>query len=442
MKKIFIKMIIAFSLVVLSVSCSQKNLTNNQKGQNEIANSYENYDSGCCGSDEPVDNKQLNDKYDDFNVILNKAKGKTVNFYGWGGSELVNNWIDNELAPYAKKNYDIIVNRVPMNIDEILNLLITDKENNNQNGNIDLIWINGENFASAKEKNLLYGPFTQYLPNFKKYINSDDDEIKYDFATNIDGYESPYSKAQLVFMYDSNKISNPPKSAIELLEYCKEHQGRFTYEALPGFNGSAFVRNIIYETVGYEKLSKLDKNTTKDELKNIIEPAIDYLKQLNQYLWQEGKTFPATNEIVDSMFMDGVIDFSISYDPYHVAAMIENGQYKNSIKSFIFDNGTIGNTNYVAIGFNSKNKEAAMCLADAILSVDMQSSKMSPKIWGTIPVLDNNKLSENEKKIFNNVDIGIGTLPQDELLSKRKPELPAYLVTMIEEIWNEEVVSK
>ena len=140
--------------------------------------------------------------------------------------------------------------------------------------------------------------------------------------------ESPYSKAQLVFMCDSDKISNHPKSVIELFYYCKEHQGLFTYEALPGFTGSAFVQNIIYELVGYEKLSKLDKNIKKDALKKIIEPAIVYLKQLNKYLWQEGKTFPATNEIVDSMFMDEVIDFSISYDPYHVAAMIENGQIK------------------------------------------------------------------------------------------------------------------
>ena len=142
------------------------------------------------------------------------------------------------------------------------------------------------------------------------------------------------------------------------------------------------------------------------------------------------------------MFMDGTIDFSMSYDPYHVSSMIENGQYKNTVKSFVFDNGTIGNTNYVAIGFNSSNKEGAMCVADAILSVEMQSSKMSPKIWGTIPVLDNDKLTNEEKNIFDNVDIGIGSLSQDVLLEKRKPELPVYLVTMIEEIWSEEVVAK
>lgn len=375
-------------------------------------------------------------------TLYNQATGTTVNFYGWGGNELVNSWIDNTLSPYVKDNYGIILNRVPMNIDEILSRLVLDKTNKKENGNIDLIWINGENFASAKENGLLYGPFTDKLPNFKKYVNPDDEEIKYDFATSIDGYESPYAKAQLVFIYDSERVTAIPKSADELLSYCKANPKKFTYEALPGFTGSAFVRNIIYEKVGYDKLANLDKTVTKDQVKEIIKPAISYLLELNKYLWEEGRTFPATNEIADQMFMDGVLDFAISYDPYHVSSLIDSGQYKNTCKSFVFDNGTIGNTNYVAIGFNSSNKEGAMCVADAILSVPMQASKMDPKVWGAMPVLDNNKLSKEEIKIFEDTPIGIGALSQKELLEKRIPELPAYLVTIIEEIWQEEVLGK
>lgn len=422
MKK-FLKLV--FNILIVFIVCISCNMTTSNDEVSNIKNEKE----------EQID-------YSDWDKVLNKSKGSTVNFYGWGGSELVNSWIDTKLTPYVKQHYDINLNRVPMNIDEILSLLNSEKTNKVENGAVDLIWINGENFASAKENGLLFGPFTDYLPNFNKYIDKNDDEIKYDFATSIDGYESPYSKAQLVMIYDSEKITNPPVSADALLDYVKQNKYRFTYEALPGFTGSAFVRNLLYEKVGYEKLSKLDKNITKNELKSIIEPGLEYMRELNKYLWQEGKTFPNTNEIVDSMFMDGTIDFSMSYDPYHVSSMIENGQYKNTVKSFVFDNGTIGNTNYVAIGFNSSNKEGAMCVADAILSVDMQSSKMSPKIWGTIPVLDNDKLTNEEKNIFDNVDIGIGSLSQEILLEKRKPELPAYLVTMIEEIWSEEVVAK
>ncbi len=59
-----------------------------------------------------------------------------------------------------------------------------------------------------------------------------------------------------------------------------------------------------------------------------------------------------------------------------------------------------------------------------------------------IPVLDNSKLSKEQKASFDGVDLGKGTIPQDELLSKRLPEMPAELVPIIEEIWTEEVAGK
>ena len=46
------------------------------------------------------------------------------------------------------------------------------------------------------------------------------------------------------------------------------------------------------------------------------------------------------------------------------------------------------------------------------------------------------------KEAFDSVEIGEGVIPQDELLSKRLPEMPAELVPIIEEIWQEEVVGK
>ena len=42
-----------------------------------------------------------------------------------------------------------------------------------------------------------------------------------------------------------------------MLTFCQENPGKFTYEAPPGFTGSAFVRNIIYEICGYEAVAAL-----------------------------------------------------------------------------------------------------------------------------------------------------------------------------------------
>lgn len=102
--------------------------------------------------------------YADWEAVLEAARGTNVTFYGWGGNELVNNWIDDTLAPYCKATYDITVERVPMDIDMILNKLAGDKAAENDQGSIDLIWINGENFATAKENGLLLGPSANTCP--------------------------------------------------------------------------------------------------------------------------------------------------------------------------------------------------------------------------------------------------------------------------------------
>lgn len=57
-----------------------------------------------------------------------------------------------------------------------------------------MIWINGENFYSAKDNGLLYGPFTHKLPNMEAYVDLEDPETLNDFCMPIEGYEAPYAK--------------------------------------------------------------------------------------------------------------------------------------------------------------------------------------------------------------------------------------------------------
>ena len=39
--------------------------------------------------------------------IVEQAKGTKVAFYGWGGDENRNNWLNGTVADYLKENYDI-----------------------------------------------------------------------------------------------------------------------------------------------------------------------------------------------------------------------------------------------------------------------------------------------------------------------------------------------
>lgn len=403
--------------------------------------------TGCSGekdiADSPKDSRNgiVSQEFDpnaDFDTIIEQAKGKTVRFYGWGGDENRNRWLNLTVAPILKEKYDITLEVVGMDIDNILAKLAGEKQAGLKEGTIDMIWINGENFYSAKENGLLFGPFAEQLPNFKKYIDGDDEEVKNDFGFPIEGYEAPYGKAQMVFINDSAITEETPRNTEEFMEYCKKYEGKVTYPALPDFTGSAFVRTLIYDIVGYEQF--LDMEADKEVVKEAIEPALEYLRELNKYLWNQGKTFPATSGEVDNMFQDGELVMTMSYGPYAVAVGIENGTYTHTTRTFLFDNGTVGNTNYIAIANNSPNKAAAMVAINEIISADIQATQFEE--LRTLPVISYDKLSTEEKARFDNVDIGEGVLPQDELLNKRLPEMPANIVPIIEEIWLEEVVGK
>ncbi|MBQ7895741.1 MAG: ABC transporter substrate-binding protein [Oscillospiraceae bacterium] len=386
----------------------------------------------------PVESNVFNLDDATWEQILEEAKGTTVTFYGWGGDELRNNWLDTIGADYMKEHYDITYQNVGMNIDEILAKLSAEKEAGSTEGSIDMIWINGENFFSAKENGLLYGPFTQRLPNTEKYIDTEAPETLADFCMPIENYEAPYGKAQMVMYNDSAVTPETPASAEEFMEYCKKYPGKVTYPALPDFTGSAFVRNLIYEICGWEQFQTMEADY--DTVKAAIEPALEYLRELNPYLWNQGKSFPESSTTVDSMFCDGQLVMNMGYGPFAVASGIEQGKYTETTRTFVFDKGTIGNTNYMAIAFNSPNKAGAMVCINAMISAELQLS-MYEELKG-LPVTDPDKLSPEEAAAFDAVEIGKGVLTSTELLTHRLPEMPAKLVPVIEQIWLDEVVGK
>lgn len=387
----------------------------------------------CGGSSKEID--LSNASWDE---ILAAAKGTTVTFYGWGGDENRNNWLNTTVADYVKENYDITLEVVGMNIDEILAKLSGEKQAGSTKGSIDMIWINGENFYSAKDNGLLWGPFTHKLPNMEAYIDLEDPETLNDFCMPIDGYEAPYAKAQMVMYADTAVTPDLPASAEELLQFAKANPGKVTYPALPDFTGSAFVRNIIYEICGWEQFQTMEADY--DTVKAAIEPALDYLRQLNPYLWNEGRTFPDSSTTVDAMFADGELVMNMSYGPFSVASGIADGTYTETTQTFVFDKGTIGNTNYMAIGFNSPNKAGAMVVINAIISGQIQLTQYAQ--LRELSVVATDKLSGDEKAAFDAVDLGQGILTQAELLAHRLPEMPASLVPIIEDIWLNEVVGK
>ncbi len=389
--------------------------------------------SSAAGSAEEID-------YADWDAVLAAAKGQTVTWYGWGGSQPRNAWIEDSLAPALKEKYDITLELVGMDINDILTQLSGDKQAGTAEGTIDFIWINGENFYTAKDNGYLWGPFTQYLPNFNDYVDAASPEVAYDFGSPTEGFEAPYGKTQMEMWVNSDAVPAPPATVEEFKAFCEANPGKVTYPQPGDFTGTAFISTLISGVIGaeeFEKLSMMEEPTT-EEVRAIIEPGLEYLRSLNPSLWNQGQTFPADSTTLATMYADGEVIMNMGYgDPQ---ALVDDGALPASTKPFIFSTGTVGNSNFMAIAENAPHKAAALVAINEVLSPEMQLEQF--EVLGNLTVLDMAKLPEADQKAFDDVQLGSAQLPAAELLSHRVTEAAGPVIPIIEQLWLDEVVGK
>ena len=148
----------------------------------------------------------------DWQSLERQARGETVYFNAWGGEPRTNNYL-NWVSELMLERYDITVQHVKVSdtAEAVSKVVAQRQAGNDDNGSIDLLWINGENFAALKENDLLYGPWAESLPNFK-LVNADRfPEMREDFTVPTQGFESPWTRSQLVFYYDTQWLAEPPQ---------------------------------------------------------------------------------------------------------------------------------------------------------------------------------------------------------------------------------------
>jgi putative spermidine/putrescine transport system substrate-binding protein len=386
----------------------------------------------ACSTDK-VTNKGI-EEFDTWNEVVEEGRDKEVTIFMWGGNENINRFMDSYVADHMKETYNITLNRVPMNAPDYLAKLINEKKTDTNKGTADLLWINAENFRTAKEGNLLDGPVTQLLPNLAKYYDMESSDIQYDSGVAIEGYEAIWGKAQLVFTYDENIVKQAPKSYKELKTFIIENPGKFTYPRVPDdFAGTAFIRSAFYEITGEKE--KLEEDLTKEEFEELSKPVMDYFNDIKPYLWNEGNSYPANQAQLDDLFQNGEIYMTMGFEVGKTAGQIDKGVYPKTVKTYVFDTGTIGNSHYLAIPFNAPEKAAALLLIDFLQSPEAQIEKIKPSIWGDMPAFDVNALSEKHNTKLEAYWNHPGTIPLNELNEHRLPEMNAQYIDWIKEIW-------
>ncbi len=326
--------------------------------------------------------------------VEQQAQGQDVYFHAWGGSQEINRyiqWAEQEL----KDRYNVTLHHVKVSdIAETTARLLAEKAAGKENGgSVDMVWINGENFKSMKESQLLFGPFVEQLPSWE-YVDKSL-PVTVDFSVPTDGLEAPWGVGQFVFIHDKLKLNNPPESFSEMLSYAKAFPNRLTYPRPPEFHGTSFIKSLLIELTNNDPA--LQQPVSPENFALITKPLWDYLDEFHNVAWRGGKQFPAGTAETVQLLDDGQIDLAVTFNPNAVYSAQANGNLAETTQAYALNNGALSNIHFLAIPWNANAKAGAKVAINFLLSPEAQSRKGDINIWGDPSVLSNQYLTGSAK---------------------------------------------
>jgi putative spermidine/putrescine transport system substrate-binding protein len=380
----------------------------------------------------------------DWEAVVAAARGQTVNWYLYGGSESINRFVDDTYGPALSEQYGITLNRVPVaDTVDAVNQVLAENAAATESGSVDLIWINGENFSTLKQAGLLLEGWAQALPN-AALVDWDNPAINLDFGVPVDDQESPWSSAQFQFVYDTARMAAEelPRSYAALKEWACTHPGRFTYIA-PGpgaFQGTRFVKGALYELSGGPDPWKTFDQATWDRWSPELWA---YLNDIAPCLWREGETYPKDENELHALFANQEVDYTITQAAVGPGSLIAEGLVPGTAKAFVFDANSIGDFNYVAIPANATNAAAALVLANLILDPELQARQIVPENgFGLGFAIDVSRVTDPTQRAALDAaagSLGSAAAPAEDLARALVGDAAAEYQDLVEQGWRENV---
>ncbi|MGC6440055.1 MAG: ABC transporter substrate-binding protein [Candidatus Puniceispirillaceae bacterium] len=366
--------------------------------------------------------------------ITQAAKGQSVYFNAWGGDDKINDYIQ-WAAKRLKSEHNITLTHVKLSDTSaaVARILAEKTAGRTSDGSVDLLWVNGENFAAMKRADLLQADSWVFdLPSWQFTDTTELPGLISDFAEPTDGRESPWGRAQLVFAYDTAITATPPQNPAELMAYIKANPGRFTFPQPPDFVGVSFLKQIALELSAQDPA--LFKPASEEAAARVLAPLWAWLDEAQPHFWRGGRSYPADYPSLRQLLGDGEIDIAVSFNPADASNAIASGDLPETVRTYIHQNGTLANIHFLAIPFNAQAPEAARLVADFMLSPEAQIKKADPTIWGDPTVLSYAKLSARDKAAMDSLPRGVATLSAAELNATLPEPHPSW-VKVLEQGW-------
>lgn len=350
-------------------------------------------------------------------------------------------WLKDDFAKYLSATYGIDVTILEQPLVKTLDRLTTDKANEVTFGEIDIVLIEHEGFKNARTNGLLYGPFSDKLPNV--YQNLSERALNFTTREGIktEYYSIPYSRAQLSFIYNQDVFYETPSDYEALIELIKKNKGKFTYPD-PRYSkeGEAFILSVIGQTIDFE--SFLMGNFNTERFSQALDSGMENLKQIKPFLFDQGLKYPSSTDELDDLFNNGTLMMSMTMSYNYVTDKLREYEYLESASTFIIPSGVATYDEIAVIAFNSPNKSGAMVTLNALLSPEMQASKYNPREWGSLTVYDSEIAPSSSLEGFKAARLRSTTVNYSSFMKAVMPEFSPEMRTIILDRWEKDILSE
>jgi len=370
----------------------------------------------------------------EWHAVEREAAGQTLYFNAWGGDERINAYIAWAAVELLRRHDITLVHVKLADTGEAVGRVLAEQAaGRDDEGSIDVIWINGENFAAMKERGLLFGPFVERLPNYALVELENNPTALLDFTVPTDGLEAPWGTAAFNLLFDSATVAAPPGRIAGLAAWAAANPGRFTYPAPPDFLGTTFLKQALIE-LAPPGLDLALPPADDAAFAAATAPLWEFLDGLHPQLWRGGRTFPASGPAQRQLLADGELDFALSFNPGERDSAVAQGLLPDSVRAYLLDGGSLGNTHFLAIPYNARAKAAALVAINFLLSPEAQARKSDPAHWGDPTVLALDRLAPAERAFFRAIPEPLTPLDPARPARRLSEPHPAWSVAL-EEAW-------
>ena len=372
--------------------------------------------SSIAKSDADYESPQRNtDQSIESNSSSNKPQ---VRFHAWGGSAQVNGYLQ-WVAGQVNQRFNIEMQHVKLadTSDAVSRVLAEKAAGNHDNGSVDLIWINGENFAAMKKHGLLARSWVEELDNFALTTPEKNPAMVTDFGEATLGMEAPWGKASMVFYYRSGHMKalnvTPPQTIGELLRFAQKAPGRFTYPVPNDYLGISFIKYAAIALNG-DKQSLFYQPVTEQSLQVVLPALWTYLDQLHPNMWQQGEYMLRQASQLQRLVGTGELTLAFSFTAAEIPSAVNRFDLPDDVRTYAMQDGSLANVHFVGLTYNSNNKAAAKTVVNFLLSPEAQAEKQKLAVWGDDTVLDMAVLSTAQAMLFKNDTVHASALDKSQ----------------------------